>query len=601
MSKKDKKKDAKDKKCKVVEEEEEINNNEGDEEEEDIYNNEELIFDCINRVKEDGIPVLLQYLNNISVEQLTSPSFINKLEDTLKDDKSLPLRDLLRNNYPSNSLILLEYLKNLGINIKQLICSPHIYISVLNSSLNLYGNVKENVMLKNKKEEKAQLELVKMILELSLFDIEGFGETIMRDVLESRNLKIIKYFVSLNITDFKMFSQYYNERDALHIALQPIWCNLKYSIDKEQQNSLLKLIKYLVDQGVDIHQPDEKGATILHPAAKYHSLKIIKYLVSLGIDIHSLDNQNNTLLLSAFYRKYFIKDLEYYEILEKMIKYFISIGVNIDHQKSGMDVLLYSIECGSLELIKYISSSISPLSLKSPDRYIIKSDSFQNAISCILRSFNIEIIKYLDEIPCFANYFDGQNKIRSKNYILFHLTSFYVKDVKREITFKQFKEVFEFFLSKRNNINCITSNNRISIQHDNYKYFYNNCWKYWDYLIEKGINLNHLSNNGSILHDILEKKKTKIKNQEYGKYIMIRSMEINSQIVDHPKFCDLRDEDTFEDFKRKDGEEGGEERLIKWKRGMREILTPNILNIVSPSDAPCKFKFDENSSQFVIL
>ena len=169
--------------------------------------NEELVFNCIKRAKEDGIAELLQHLNNIPIELLTSPSFINKLEHALKL-QSIPLSNLIRNNYPSNSLLLLEYLKNKGIHIKQLICSPQIYISVLNSSLLLCGKIKGQSMLKNKFEEKAQLELVKMIIELSLEDIKGFEEKMMNDALESRNLKIIKYFVSLNILDIKISELY---------------------------------------------------------------------------------------------------------------------------------------------------------------------------------------------------------------------------------------------------------------------------------------------------------------------------------------------------------------------------------------------------------
>ena len=55
-----------------------------------------------------------------------------------------------------------------------------------------------------------------------------------------------------------------------------------------------------------------------------------------------------------------------------------------------------------------------------------------------------------------------------------------------------------------------------------------------DYLLEKGSNL-HTSEKGSLFPD-----------GHHGKYIMIRSWEINSQRVDHPKFDDLKDEDSFE-------------------------------------------------------
>ena len=580
---------------------EEEENNETNNNDDGIYNNEELVFNCINSAKVNGIAELLQHFNNIPIEHLTSPSFINKLEHSLKDDNSIgfsiPLCNLIRNNYPSNSLILLEYLKDKGINVKQLIYSPQIYISVLNSSLLLCDKVIDKIMLKNKLEEKAQLELVKIIIDLSFEYFKGNEEEIMRNALGSLNLKIIKYFVSLNIFDIK---QSLIGRNGLHIALLPnIHEICEDSLDKEQQNSLLKLIKYLVDQGVDIHQRNSSnGETILHLAAKNHSLKMIKYLVSLSIDIHSLDNQKNTVLLStfnAYFQRFFINDdLEYYKRFEKVIKYFISIGINIDHQnKYGMDAFLCSIESCNFELIKYIGSLMP--SLKSPDRYDIKSESFQKEISNLLKCFNIEMIKYLDEFPCFTNYFDGENKTKTKNSILFRLVVLFIKSNKMENNFEKFKEVFQFFLNKRNNINSIDNFNQNLIQHN----FYNEyiSWKFWDYVIEKGINLHHLSNNGSILHYTLDRDKRK---QDYCKYIMIRSMEINSQIVDHPKFKDLKDEDRFEDFFRKDEEEENEEKVINWKRGMAEILmNPSILNLfVAPRFSFTKFTYDEKSSKF---
>ena len=552
---------------------------------EDINKKEELVFNCIKRVKIDGIAELLQHLNNIPIEHITFPSFINKLEHTLKNDLigiTIPLITIIRKNYPSNSLLFLEYLKDKEIHLNQLICSPHTCKLYIDSSLKLCDKIKEQIMLKNKFEEKAQLELVKMLIELS-FDIKEYEDGMMRDALESRNLKIIKYFVSLKIGDIKKMEQdIFSKENALHIVLQRNnMCNYNH---KEQQKSLLKLIKYLVDQRVDIHKRNTFGVTVLHIAAKYHSLKMIKYLVSLGIDIHSLDNQKNNLLLSAVRG-------HNNETLVNVAKYFISIGINIEHQnKDGMDILLYSLEYGNFEFIKYIGSLIP--SLKSPDRYNIKSTHFHREVLRSLNNFNIEMIKYLDEFPCFAQFFDGRNKIRSKNAILFDLISFYLNDIKK-IKFGKFKEVFQFFLNKRNNINSIDMFNRIAIQQDYNKISI--CWKLWDYLIEKGINLNHISNHGSILHYLLKKKK--IKNQDYAKYIMIRSMEINSQIVDHPIFKYLNDEDSFENFKRKDEEEDkGGIKVIKWKRGMAEILikSPKILTLVSP-----KFKFDEKSSQLI--
>ena len=561
-------------------------------------NNEEIFFNNIKRAAEEGATELLEHLSSISEEQLTSPSFRNNLETFLD---IYALRKFIKNNYPSNSLILLESLKNKEIDIKQFkLSNPRAYSSLINSSLELSDKINEKILFKNKKEQIAQLELVKTILELGI----AITRFTVVSALESRNIKIIKYFVSKNI-DIK---GYFLGQKALHIALQPIGQRYQSIIDKDQQISLLKLIKYLVDQGVDIHKRNSCNETVLHIAAKYHSLKIIKYLVSLGIDIHSLDYNMNNVLLSAFFeRNSFSKDLDYYKKLEKLAKYFISLGVNIEHQnKDGMDVLLCSIKNDRIEFIKLIGSLMP--SLKSL-QYNFKLPFVKNAVCRSAKWFNIDTIKYLDEIPCFSNYFDGKNKIKTKNSILFALLSSYSYNI--EITnFTKFKEVFEFFLNKGNNINSIDEKDRIPIHH-----FYaskvtelSKSRKVLDYLIEKGSNLHHLSTDGSILYHILrdEHKPGDNRNinlgeldsnvkiyQENVKYIMIRSMEINSQIVDHPIFRDLNDEDAFKDFMRKDEEEENEEKVIKWKRGMAEILMkyPKILNLVSPSNPFCKFKF----------
>ena len=504
-------------------------------------------------------------------------------------------------------MILLRYLIDKRINIKQLTSNTQLYSSVILSSLKLCDKVKEQIMLKNKKEEKAQLELVKTVLELGI-DITRYSSTLTCSALESRNLKLIKYFVSQNLDiTSSIFGQ-----NALHIALQPIEQNNQYIIDKDQQISLLKLIKYLVDQGVDIHQRAFSDETILHKSAKYHSLKIIKYLVSLGIDIHSLDHNMNNVLLSAFAWNLLGKDSNYYKKLEKLAKYFISLGVNIEHQnKDGMDVFLYSMWNDRIEFIKFIGSLMPSLKLL---QYNFKLPFVRNTVYQSVKWFDIDTIKYLDEIPCFTLYFDGENKIKTKNSILFALLSSYSYNIEKT-NFTKFKEVFEFFLNKGNNINSIDEKDRIPIH-----YFSSSkvtelskSRKVLDYLVEKGSNLHHLSNDGSVLYHIHrgvykpgdnrntygELGKNAEIYQENVKYIMIRSMEINSQIVDHPKFDDLNDEDTFKDFMRK--EEENEEKVIKWKRGMAEILmnSPKILKLFSPTNPIYKFKFDKNTSQLI--
>ena len=637
----------------------------------DLYY-ENLILAEIKRGKVDGIADLFLHFNSISKQHFSSPSFINKLEESLfepiTDEKlstssPIPLINLVQNNIPSYTLILLKYLNGKGVDIfKKLISNPQMRFSLITSSLLLCDKIDEKIiMLINKKDKIAQLELVKIfinnninynkninninnnrdnynnnnenyinennnlnnnndhsssLLLLSLFDIKGEEENrikrekMMMEALLSFNIKIIKYFHSLNFFDFKNNFNIpnFDSINGLHFILQPVnsyihnnninnhnnnyyknkkkFYNYLHNIfyvnnkninnnnnsinnfikliEKEKEKSILKIIKFNIEKGANIHQINN-GKNLLHIATKYHSLNIIKYLISLGVDFHSLDDGNNNVLLLAINREEEKNNLEnHWKKVEKIMRYFISIGVNVEQKNNiGLDLFLYLLKNkyknnpSYFNFIQFISSQL----FKFDQNYNFTSISLQHSIYNLLLSFDLKMIKFANQFSSFSNYFDGENKIKSKNSILSQLINFYISKPD-QISLTNFQETFNFFLHKRNNINNIDKYNRISI-HQNY----NNVfipWKFFDYLIEKGINLNHVSNSGSILHFILYYNKEK-NNQDLAKYIMIRSMEINLHIVDHPRFNSLDDEATFDNFIRKDeNEEGREEEGEKF-------------------------------------
>ena len=112
--------------------------------------------------------------------------------------------------------------------------------------------------------------------------------------------------------------------------------------------------------------------------------------------------------------------------------------------------------------------------------------------------------------------------------------------------FKKFKELFNFFLNKRNNINSMDEFNHIPIR---YLFSINKKkipWKLLNYLLEKGSDLNFLLNGTTILLTFCESK-------EYIdaiKYIIIRSFEINNdantQVLIDKKDNHDKDEDGEE-------------------------------------------------------
>ena len=420
----------------------------------------------------------------------------------------------------SVTLKLLTYLEDKGVDLKNKI-SKNVALELL------YWSLKDSSYGKILIEEKEQFEVIKYLLNNFIVDLKDVkingGESIMKYVLKSRNLKLIKYFVSMEIDDI---NQHFNGKNGLYFNLQNNWRDN----NKDQEKSIFKVVKYLVEKGVNIHASDENGVNILHLSAQFHSLKMIKYLISLGVDLHSLDHQNNNTLLCAFKRNPSAKKKDetteeysarYSKIKKKnikIIKYLISEGINVEQiNDEGMDAFLYSIKWGNFELIKFIADLIP--SLKTQQTY---EKGVKDAIYHSLKSFNIKIFKYLDQFPFFADYFDGRNEITSKNYMLFYLIIWY--NLKHGKDFKKFKEVFDFFLNKRNNINSINSSKYIPLQH--FVFLRGNTWKLFNYLIEKGSDLHHLSPNGSILHLCIRRN-----NIDYAKYFIIRSLEINTHNI----------------------------------------------------------------------
>ena len=62
---------------------------------------------------------------------------------------------------------------------------------------------------------------------------------------------------------------------------------LKPAIEGKQ----MKVVQWLLEQGVDVNQPDEKGVTALHNAAWEGNLPMVKLLVKQGANVHAEDDE----------------------------------------------------------------------------------------------------------------------------------------------------------------------------------------------------------------------------------------------------------------------------------------------------------------------
>ena len=479
------------------------------------------------------------------------------LENILYSSIRIPFIDPHPHSH-SNTLKLLKYLEDKSVDLKNNLSADFI-LALLEESINQYSlhlETLKNLSGKFNLQDE-QCAFFKYLLINIGYDLNelrnSHGESMMKYALESRNLKLIKYFALIEIDDIK---KQFDGKNALYFVL---YRNCQDN-DKEQEKSIFKVVKYLVEKGVNIHECDNiNGTNVLHLSAQFHTLEMIKYFISLGVNLHSLDHQNNNALLYALTRNIEKKENEtteeysarYSEMKNRrvtIIKYLINERINVEQRNDeGMDPLLYSFQWRNFELIKLIAD-LTP-SLKNQIKSTYNQDLFQFAIYHLLKSFNIEIFKYLDQFPVFADFFDGKNKINSKNYILFKLINWYIRkyDLKFCNDFKKFKKLFNFFLNKRNNINSIKdfctplqyALNLIVRSLQARERGYNtelecNYWKFFNFLIGKGSDLHHPSKNGSILHywvrELSNVCSTIGKYDDYAKYFIIRSLEINNNI-----------------------------------------------------------------------
>ena len=77
----------------------------------------------------------------------------------------------------------------------------------------------------------------------------------------------------------------------------------------------IKIVKFLVEEGVDIEAKDNRGYTPLHFASYHGCTEIIKFLVEEGADIEAKNNNGKTFYfyLSKENKKeidFFLKDIE---------------------------------------------------------------------------------------------------------------------------------------------------------------------------------------------------------------------------------------------------------------------------------------------------
>ncbi|XP_028395353.1 serine/threonine-protein phosphatase 6 regulatory ankyrin repeat subunit C-like [Dendronephthya gigantea] len=107
----------------------------------------------------------------------------------------------------------------------------------------------------------------------------------------------------------------------------------------------LKSVKYLVDNGADIHCEDESGKTALHYAVHAGGTAIVKYFVEqCGADVNRKDTNGLTVLQDAVT-----------ECTLDIVEYLVEKGADVNGKKNdGWTVLHYAVRRGRLEVVKFL-------------------------------------------------------------------------------------------------------------------------------------------------------------------------------------------------------------------------------------------------------
>ena len=77
--------------------------------------------------------------------------------------------------------------------------------------------------------------------------------------------------------------------------------NKNLFLTKAIEDGQLEIVKYLVENGVDINAKDKDGKTTLMKTVENRNLEIVKYLVDNGANVNAKNKNGNTPLILAPY------------------------------------------------------------------------------------------------------------------------------------------------------------------------------------------------------------------------------------------------------------------------------------------------------------
>jgi hypothetical protein len=111
-----------------------------------------------------------------------------------------------------------------------------------------------------------------------------------------------------------------------HIALRSYYNKIIYEVVK---NTDISVLKFFLEQNVDINSPDDEGFYPLHIAISFNNAQFTSMLIKAGANIECTDNENETPLIMAI-------EIGSYEI----VKILLDANANIEFKYNSVDTPL---------------------------------------------------------------------------------------------------------------------------------------------------------------------------------------------------------------------------------------------------------------------
>ncbi|KAL6617339.1 ankyrin repeat-containing domain protein [Neocallimastix sp. 'constans'] len=367
----------------------------------------------INAQNEQGLTALIISLISNRTALIKYLLSNNKIDLNLKCKKGLnALMYAAKQSHFDNLKLLIDKLSNskIDINLKEVdneglnalihscYCGSYqknVYISnsYIAKLLNSYYNIVEILLNKgfnvHKKSIKGQnalmiasefgcLSIVKLLIEHGI-DINGKDNNGQNALLYACRSDLLTLNEKLR-PERENLRQEYPNNELLTSLIKNIFdiedFNYEYSYG-EGKYGYIHLVKYLINQGINIYAKDDKGNNALMEASSHGFINIIEYLLEKGIPVEERNNEGYTALMYATKNGYL-----------NIVKCLIKNGASInDLDTNGNNLLMLASSEGFMEIVEYLKEM--GLSIHS------KNKDGNNALMLAIMGNHINIIQYL--------------------------------------------------------------------------------------------------------------------------------------------------------------------------------------------------------------